>query len=61
MIRNRYICFKQARLTNKYTLTEDVVTEVFEQSLEVDIVRNRYKVHGLTIPRPIALIEDTNL
>ena len=45
---------------NKYILTEDEVTEVFEQSIEVDIVRNRCKVYGLNIPRPVVLIENIN-
>ena len=53
--------FKQTRLTNKYVLIEDVVTEVFEQSIEVEIVRNRCKVHNLSISRPVVLIEDINI
>ena len=45
---------------NKYVLIEDEVIEVFEQSAEVDIVRNRYKVHSLNTPRPVVMIEDIN-
>ena len=45
---------------NKYVLIEDEVTEVFGQIVEVNIVRNRCKVHGLNIPRPIVMIEDIN-
>ena len=58
--RNRCVYFKQTRLLNKYILTKDEVIDVFEQSLEVDIVKNRCKVHGLSISRPIVMIKDIN-
>ena len=61
VIGNRYKCFKQTRLINKYIFTEDEITEVFEQSIEVDIVKNRYKVYGLNISRPIVMVENINI
>ena len=52
--------FKQTRLLNKYILTEDKVIDVFEQRVEVDIVKNRCKVCSLSISRPIVMIKDMN-
>ena len=60
VISNRHKYFKQTRLINKYVLIEDKVTEVFEQSTEVDIVKNRCKVHSLNIPRLAVMIKNTN-
>ena len=61
MISNRYKCFKQTRLMSKYILIDNEVTEIFEQSIKVDIVRNRCKVYGLSISRPIVMIKDINM
>ena len=60
VIRNRYRYFKQIRLTNKYIFIEDKIMEVFEQSIEVDIVKNRSKVYSLNISRSVAMIDYTN-
>ena len=60
MISNRHKYFKQTRLIKKYIFTEDEIIEVLEQSIEVDIVKNRCKVYSLNISRSVVVIDNIN-